>query len=261
MKHAYGEDMAHVLVTGGTGVLGRQLVDVLLGRGHEVRVLSRSAHPAIASGAVAVQGDVRTGAGLEAATAQVDVVVHAATSPFRRAKSTEVDGTRNALDAALASGATHFLYVSIVGVDRIPFPYYRAKWSAERVIEQSTGPWTIQRITQFHDLIDRFLGFRAFPRTTKLAFQPIDVADASRRLAELVEAGPQRRAEDVGGPEVLSIRDLRDQRRAVTGRRAMLVPTPAIGPLREFDDGHHLAPEARYGTKTWRQWLSERPGR
>lgn len=250
--------MATVLVTGGTGVLGRSLVRELLRREHRPRVLSRSAQPSVSAGATTAQGDVRTGVGLDAAVDDVDVVIHAATSPFWRARSTEVVGTRNVRDAAAAAGIPHVLYVSIVGVDRTPLPYYEAKRDAEQVIEQSGSGWTVQRITQFHDLIDGFFGFRVFPRTANLSFQPIDVADASRRLADLVEAGPQGRAGDVGGPEVLSVRELRDQRRAVTGQRAVLVPAPAIGPLKAMDAGNHLAPEARFGTTTWRQWLSDR---
>lgn len=249
--------MTRVLVTGGTGLLGKGLIHELLRRGHEVRVLSRSAAPTVRSGASAVQGDVRTGAGLTTAVEEIDAIVHAATSPFRRATSTEVDGTRNVRDAAVAAGTPHLLYVSIVGVDRVPVPYYKAKWAAEQVVEQTERGWTVQRITQFHDLIDRFLGLRVFPRTAHLSFQPIDVTDASRRLADLLDTGPQGRADDIGGPEVLTARELRDQRRAVTGRRTLLVPMPATGPLRELDAGHHLAPAAPYGTTTWKQWLSE----
>lgn len=249
--------MTRVLVTGGTGVLGKRLVHELLRRGHEVRVLSRSADPTVPAGASVVQGDVRTGAGLKTAVENVDAVVHAATSPFRRAKSTEVDGTRNVRDAAVAAGTSHLLCVSIVGVDRLPAPYYKAKFAAEEIVEHTRGAWTIQRITQFHDLIDRFLGLRVFARTANLSFQPIDVTDAARRLADLLDEGPQGRANDIGGPEVLSVRELRDQRRAATGRRTVLVPMPAIGPLRGLDAGYHLAPDASFGSRTWKQWLSE----
>src|SRR5437868_2652730 len=83
--------MATVLVTGGTGVLGAYLVPRLVGRGHDVRVLSRRPSPRVPQGATAVQGDVRTGAGLNAAATGSDAVIHAATS-LRRARSTEVDG-------------------------------------------------------------------------------------------------------------------------------------------------------------------------
>lgn len=217
-------------------------------------MLSRSADPTVPAGASVVQGDVRTGAGLKTAVENVDAVVHAATSPFRRAKSTEVDGTRNVRDAAVAAGTSHLLCVSIVGVDRLPAPYYKAKFAAEEIVEHTRGAWTIQRITQFHDLIDRFLGLRVFARTANLSFQPIDVTDAARRLADLLDEG---RKDAPRTSEVLSVRELRDQRRAATGRQTVLVPMPAIGPLRGLDAGYHLAPDASFGSRTWKQWLSE----
>src|SRR5947209_15471757 len=122
--------MATVLVTGGSGVLGSYLVPKLQARGHEVRALSR--HPV---GPNAVRGDVRTGEGIEAAAAGCEAVVHAATN-LRRARETEVEGTRHVVDAARAAGA-HLIYVSIVGCDRHRLPYYKAKWEAEQVVEAS----------------------------------------------------------------------------------------------------------------------------
>jgi hypothetical protein len=98
-------------------------------------VLSRSADPTVPAGASVLQGDVRTGAGLKIAVENVDAVVHAATNPFRRARSTEVEGTRNVRDATVAAGTSHLLYVSIVGVDRLTVPYYKAKFAAEEIVE------------------------------------------------------------------------------------------------------------------------------
>ena len=89
----------------------------------------------------AVHGNVRTGAGLNTAAAGCDAIVHAATS-LRRARSTEVDGTRNVVEAANRVGA-HVLYVSIVGVDRHRLPYYKAKWQAEQVVEALAARRTI----------------------------------------------------------------------------------------------------------------------
>ena len=148
--------MATVLVTGATGVLGSYLVPRLVARGHDVRRLSRHV-----SGAGAVRGDVRTGEGVDAAVAGCDTVIHAATN-LRRARSTEVDGTRHVAEAAGKTGA-HLIYVSIVGVDRHRLPYYKAKWAAEQVVESSGPRWTILRATQFHDLLDRMLGYRVVP--------------------------------------------------------------------------------------------------
>src|SRR5689334_16740998 len=128
--------MDPVLVTGGTAQLGRAVVDLLGATGRPVRVLSRSA----AEGRV--RGDLATGAGLAEATAGVGAIVHCASNP-RDARAVDVDGTRRLLDAAHAQGRPHVVYVSIVGVDRIPVPYYAAKLAAERIVAESGLPWTI----------------------------------------------------------------------------------------------------------------------
>lgn len=251
--------MGNVLVTGGTGVLGTHLVRELRQRDHDVRVLSRADQPAVPAGVTAVRGDVRTGFGLEAAVADVGCIVHAATSPFRRARKTEVDGVTNVIAAADRAGVGHVVYVSIVGVDvQRLVPYYRAKWAAEQIVEQASTPWTIQRLTQFHELIDQLLRLPVAVRTPNLSFQPIAAADASVRVADLVDTGPTGRAQDIGGPEVLHIRDLAAQRHEVTGKRTRLMPAPRIGPLRAMDNGANLAAGGRaLGSITWTQWLED----
>ncbi|MBV9411169.1 MAG: NAD(P)H-binding protein, partial [Acidimicrobiia bacterium] len=197
--------MATVLVTGGTGVLGSYLVPRLVARGHEVRRLSRHA-----SGDGAIEGNVRTGEGIEAAVAACDTVIHAATS-LRRARETEVEGTRHVVVAARKAGA-HVIYVSIVGVDRHRLPYYKAKWQAEQIVEASNADWTILRATQFHDLLDRILSSRVAPMPRRTPFQPVHGGDVADTLADLVDAGPSGRAPDIGGPAVLTIGELNDTR-------------------------------------------------
>src|SRR5437879_6537188 len=102
--------MALVLVTGGTGQLGREVVPRLVSGGHDVRLLSRQDRPSRPDGVEAVRGDVLTGDGLDRAVAGVDVVVHCATSPFRRTTRPEADGpprlTWPARGCAPAAGRT-----------------------------------------------------------------------------------------------------------------------------------------------------------
>ncbi|PAX85109.1 SDR family oxidoreductase, partial [Streptomyces albidoflavus] len=133
--------MTTILVTGGTGKLGRPLVARLREDGQDVRVLSRRDphHPV----------DLRKGQGLDAALAGVGTVVHCASSPM----GGDAEAAGNLLAAAGRAGVEHLVYISIVGVDQVPYPYYRVKHQVERMAEESGIGWTVLRATQFHDLV------------------------------------------------------------------------------------------------------------
>jgi len=209
----------------------------------------------VVAGATSVRGDVRRGEGRDEAMAGVETVIHAATSPVL-SRAVEVEGADKVAAAAAKAGA-HVVYVSIVGVDMMKLSYYRAKSDAETRVESAGARWTIQRATQFHDLVDRFLGWRVFPVTENLSFQPVDTGDLSERLADLVDAGPSGRADDFGGPEVIGLRELAATRRRVTGRGTLLVPVPAVGPLADFEKGRNLCPDHAEGRITWEEWLTK----
>jgi uncharacterized protein YbjT (DUF2867 family) len=249
--------VALVLVTGGTGTLGTKLVPRLQADGHTVRILSRRP-----GGSGVVQGDLRTGAGLSAAVDGVDVIAHCASSPFRHTKDTDVDGTRRLVEA-IGPARPHLVYVSIVGVDRIPFGYYRQKFATEQVIAESDVPWTILRATQFPELLDdafsRMKG--ALVAMRGIRFQLLAADECAARLAALVDGAPAGRVDDMGGPEVRSMADLARGYRRVRGWRRPILPLPAPGKAgRAFKAGYNLAPDHTDGTLTWEQWLANRYG-
>ena len=245
-----------ILVTGGTGSLGRRVVDRLRGPGYEVRALSRSAR-----GAGVVRGDLLTGEGLARALQGVDVLIHCASSP-RKPRQTDVEGTRRLLEAANGAGVSHVAFVSIVGVDRNPYPpYYRAKLEAERIIERSPVPWTILRATQFHEfalkqirLLERLPVMMA-PKGFLL--QPMDIEEVADRLVELSLSGPAGRVPDIGGPEVRTLPDLARSYLNATGRRRRIVEVPVPGKAaRALREGAQLAPGQAYGEIRWEEFLS-----
>src|SRR5207249_3675811 len=174
---------------------------------------SRRDTPELPPGVTAVRGDLATGDGLATAVAGIGVIAHCASSPFRWAKEVDVAGTRRLVEAAgKGADAPHLVYVSIVGVDKIPLGYYKAKLAAEGVVSASGLPFTILRATQFHELIDFVLGrlrrLPVRPLARGFRFQPIAATEAAARMAEIVAAPPVGFARDIGGPEVRDLRDL-----------------------------------------------------
>jgi uncharacterized protein YbjT (DUF2867 family) len=201
-------------------------------------------------------GDLKTGDGIAAAVAGVDTVVHCATT----LGSGDVAATRQLLERLRDRTDVHLVYVSIVGVDRVPLPYYRTKLEVERLIEASGVPWTVQRATQFHDLLYRLFAIQRWSPVTlvpsRTSFQPIDVRDVADRLAQLAVAEPAGRVADIGGPEVRAVGDLaRSYLRSVRRRRPVVgVRVPgAVGA--GYRAGGHMAPDHRFGTVTFEEYL------
>ncbi|MET8473740.1 SDR family oxidoreductase [Streptomyces sp. NPDC006422] len=244
--------MTTILVTGGTGTLGRLVTERLIGAGHEVRVLSRHSEP------YAV--DLREGGpALDRAVTGVDVIVHCATTQT----GGDEKAAANLIAAARRAEVPHLVYISIVGVDEVPFPYYKAKLAVERLVEGSGLGWTVLRATQFHDLVATIVRVAAKLPVVVLpagvSDQPVEVAEVAERLAELAQAPPAGRVEDMGGPEVLPFTDLARTYLRAAGKRRAVVSVPLAGKAyRAFRAGGHLAPGRRTGKVTFAEYLARR---
>ena len=239
--------MTTILVTGGTSGPGRPTVDALRAAGHDVRVLSRTPEDGH------VVADLATGAGLDAALAGVKTVVHLATN-----RKADLPDTERLLAAARAAGVGHLVYLSIVGVDRIPYGYYVDKQANESAIAASGIPSTILRATQFHSFPGEILamfGGRLFLKG--LEVQPIGVVDVARRLAELATGSPAGRVPDLGGPEILDATDVLHRLQAAgrAPKRVLSITLPGKA-FAAFAAGHHLAGLPGAGTQTFDEWLA-----
>jgi uncharacterized protein YbjT (DUF2867 family) len=258
--------MSTILVTGGTGTLGRQVVPLLRDAGRPVRVLSRRDHEA-AAGIEYVTGDLRTGDGIDAAVDGADVIVHCA-----GASKGDEETTRVLVRAAARAGTPHVVSISVVGADRIPvvsrtdramFSYFAMKLAAERVVADSGLPWTTLRATQFYDLfltVARAMAkLPVIPVPAGIRFQPVDAAEVAARLAELALGPPAGLVPDMAGPSVYGAADLLRGYLRASGKRRPMLPVRLPGrAARAIAGGANLAPDRAVGRRTWEEFLGDR---
>jgi uncharacterized protein YbjT (DUF2867 family) len=233
--------MAVVVVTGATGSLGRVLVPALQAAGHHVRAMTRTEGKVRSS--YEVVADVLDPASLAAALAGADCVLHLASSPRKDTRRVEVEGTRNLL--AARDPGTALIYTSIIGCDRTPYAYYRAKMAAEALARAAPDAYVL-RASQFHGFAafltePRLLGRTVVPRGARI--QPVAEDFVAAVLVEAV-ADPAATPAEVAGPEQLTLAEIAQR---VHGRRAISVPAPGrmVAAIRR---GSLLAgPDARIG--------------
>lgn len=249
-----------ILVTGGTGTLGGHVVPLLRAAGHQVRILTRHARPP-ADGVSYVTGDLLSGAGVEAAVAGAETVLHLAGGP-----KGDDEATRTLVRAAAGAGVGHLLHISVVGADRVPLAWMRAKLESERAVAGSGIPWTVLRAAQFHELaltmVEKMAGLPVLPVPRGLRLQPVDSAEVAARLTELALGAPAGLVPDLTGPRLYDLSELARPYLTLRGKRRPTLPLPLPGKAgRAYRSGANLTLEgAQLGTRTWEDFLADRLG-
>ncbi|MCA5892976.1 SDR family oxidoreductase [Isoptericola sp. NEAU-Y5] len=186
-----------IVVVGGTGLIGNQVVALLAQAGHD----------AVAA-APSTGVDTLTGEGVDAALAGADVVVDVSNSPSFAPDDVLrffTTSTRTLLDAEERAGVRHHVVLSIVGTDRNPDSgYLRAKVAQEELVRSGGVGWTVVRATQFFEFARQIADGATVDgvvRIPPVAFQPIASADVARYVAEAATGDPRRGVTEVAGPE------------------------------------------------------------
>ena len=243
-----------IAVAGGTGTVGRYVVDAARLQGHEVTILSRATGTDLAAGTGLIEA-------LRGTEAVIDVT---SISTQSGTVSEKFFGavTHHLLEAERVAGVGHHLSLSIVGSDRAPFGYYAGKAVQEQLVSTGSIPWTILRAAQFHEFaaqIYKQITLGPVSLVPTMMSQPVAAREVGRHLVELAEHGPSGRPADLAGPEVLRMADMvRSYARAVGGRGPIWeVPLPG-GFGRALRDGTVTAgPGAMLGTQTFSDWIAE----
>jgi NADH dehydrogenase len=237
----------HVLVTGGTGVVGASTVRALVRHGHSVRVLSRHAgrgEPDWPSGVDGWAGDVANETSIRGSANGCDAVLHLAgiveeAPPGRTFQSVNIDGTRYMVLEAERSGVRKFVYVSSLGAERGHSAYHTSKYVGEDVVRTFSRDWLVVRPGAVYGPGDEHVSVllqlvRTLPVVPTVGdgeqkFQPVWHEDLSEALALAVERDDLRCATyEVAGPEETSQNDLVARFRAITGRGAIQASVPQV---------------------------------
>ena len=236
----------HIAVAGGTGVVGRFVVDQARAAGHEVTVLSR------AKGV-----DLTTGAGLDNALRPGSVVIDVANVTALGARKSVrffETATRHLLDAEQRAGAAHHVALSIVGIDRVRLGYYRGKLRQEEVISAGSVPWTVLRATQFHEFPAQAAARTPGPLVPapRMRTQTVAAREVAAELVRLATGAPVGRAPDIAGPEIAYLPDLLRRFLRARGSHRLVVPVPVPGP----SDGLLPTDDGPRGRQTFDEWLA-----
>lgn len=243
-----------IVVIGGTGLIGKKLINLLNQQGHETLAASPS------------KGiNTLTGEGLAQALTGAHVIVDVSNSPsFEDQAVLDFFTTsgRNLVAAAKAAGVGHYVAVSVVGTDRLPGSgYFRAKLAQEKLIKESGIPYTILQATQFFEFVSSIVYAATVGDTVRVPssyLQPIAADDVAAALADIAPGTPLNGTVELAGPEKIRLNELaqrhlnaaRDTRKVITDEAAGYFGTPL--------NDQSLTPgeNPRLGTIRFVDWLN-----
>jgi uncharacterized protein YbjT (DUF2867 family) len=248
-----------ILVTGSTGQLGTALLNQLKDSEYEVKITSRRKPEGIGPFEW-VYSDLLSGEGLEEAVKDVEVIIHAATSPLKNSRLIEVSGLEKFLSKL--QHIKHFIYPSIVGIDEIPMKYYKLKYEAEELLKNSSIPYTIVRGTQFHSFVENLLLskplFKRYVIPGNIKFQSIDVGEFANHLIDIIKIGPQGRTDDFGGPEINMLREMAELKIKINNETNKVLSISLPGKLyKSFSAGKNTNFSRKIGKITFEEYLRD----
>ena len=243
-----------IIVIGGTGLIGSQVVANLTAHGHEAVAASPN------SGV-----NTLTGAGLTEVLTGADVVVDVSNSPsFEDAAVLDffTRSTTNVLAAEEAAGVGHHVALSVVGTDRLPESgYMRAKVEQERLIEKSPIPYTLVHATQFFEFFKSIAAGATGGTEVRLSpalVRPIAAADVAAAVERAALGAPRNATIEIGGPEELGLDEFVRRGLAAHHDPRTVTTDPSARYFGAILNGRELVPAdgAELATTSFADWLS-----
>ena len=243
-----------IVIIGGTGLIGSKVVTKLRDQGHE-------AVPAAPNTGV----NTITGEGLAEVMKGTDVVVDVSNSPsFEDAAVMNFfkTSTTNILAAEVAAGVRHHVALSVVGTDRLSESgYMRAKIAQEKLIEESSIPYSIVHATQFFEFLKGIADGATDGNTVRLAdvlIQPMAAEDVATEVTKVAVGPPINGIVEIGGPEQFRLDEIVRRYLAARDDRRSVIADPNARYYGAKLGERTLVPEnsATVGETRFEDWLS-----
>ncbi|GAA5196387.1 NAD(P)H-binding protein [Rugosimonospora acidiphila] len=240
-----------IAVAGGTGWIGRFVVDAVRTAGHEPVILARSTGV-----------DLIRGLGLDEALTGAAVIIdvsNTSTSSRKRSETFFGTATGNLLAAGRRAGVRHHVALSVVGIDRVNLGYYAGKRRQEALVLDGAVPATVLRSTQFYEFAAQLVAYPGpIAVVPALLTQPIAAHEVARCLVDLAMADPAGLVPDIAGPHQLRMPDLARRLLRARRRHRVVLPVRVPGALGRTVAAGGLLPTGHgpRGTQTFDQWLA-----
>src|SRR5688572_16623746 len=244
-----------IVVIGGTGLIGTNVVNRLREKGHDV--LAAAPNTGV---------NTITREGLAEALAGAQVVVDVANSPSFEDKAVleffQTAG-RNILAAEIAAGVKHHVALSVVGTDRLTESgYFRAKLVQEELIRGGGIPFTIVRATQFFEFVGSIAQAATQGKTARVSpalFQPIAAEDVAAAVADAAQAAPVNGITEVAGPEKIGLAAMVRKHLEASGEKLEVIEDPEAGYFGMKVDNRSLTPgeNPRLGSICCDEWARQ----
>lgn len=256
--------MNKILITGGTGHLGQKVVNALLSKGQKINILSTKVLSSDNKNITYYTGNLTNNVGLKEATNDIDIIIHCASNP-RNFQQVDIEGTKKLLKMIDSRKLKHFVYISIVGIDKSYYPYYRAKLEVENLLSDSRLPYSIIRTTQFHSFVFNMIQ-HLINETAKdksiitipkgLKFQPIATHEVADLLTTISLGEPKGLLPDFGGAEILSFEKITASYLKAFQLNCH-IQSEMTNDIRHelFRSGVNLCPDHAFGKETWEKFL------
>lgn len=258
------EQVQKILLTGGTGQLGKKLIEFLSGEDFLIEVLTRDTNKSLKEKVTYLNADLCQPKSLQVLISEYQAIVHWASNP-KNTEEMDIKGTTNLIERLSNHKVENFIHISIIGIDRTDFPYYKSKLRTEEIIKNSGLPYTILRVTQFHDFVyHRILNAGNTQAETLavpqgLKFQSIDLTDVCREVLNLLKNKPINTVLEIRGPQILSIDEILDAHIQIIALEKKVSMVPVQNEFQKlFTTGINISSHAIKGHIQWVDFLRKK---